>query len=435
MNNETTQTSIAVEFTTDRLHIFQERWAKASKKFAKVGQELRIVSQKEVVRTEDRKVGDRTFKVDVSYTILEIARPDITVRPGVEFWGTINIEQGVKTVYRTEACPDDLVLANLELKCDHCNSNRRRKAYFIFGENGQTLRLGSTCCQPYFGLDLARILKVYDGIMEMVGDPIPEGYGRGDNGIDLGDLILVTEFCTAQSGWVPASQRMSRETSGDAIRHLLGILENGAYNEREKHTRERFVEFCKGQSEEKIQEVRNLLISQFSKPENDFGWNIYNALFADNELEELRMVNRVGEKGDIRLVNRIATKTLGIVGYAIHSAIFGDPRKKWENKEEKTDEKKSEKVGNKGDRITVEVTVTDVRALENQWGDSLMIGFEDNSGNSFRWFYSGRDQGTMKRDMEAAQDAGKVVRIKGTVKKHDEYRGKAQTHLTRCAVL
>ena len=166
---ENTQNStIDICFASDLAGLFWERFAKAQKKYAKVGQELQVVSQKTEIK---RVIGSLGLLEDIRYTKVSIARPMINVRPGVEFWGVVSLAGGTKTVYRTEACPEDLVLSELELTCDHCKTNRRRKKYFIFQEDGKLMRLGSTCVQPYYGLDLERILRVSARKWRNLGNP------------------------------------------------------------------------------------------------------------------------------------------------------------------------------------------------------------------------------------------------------------------------
>jgi hypothetical protein len=85
----------------------------------------------------------------------------------------------------------------------------------------------------------------------------------------------------------------------------------------------------------------------------------------------------------------------------------------------------SEYVGNIGDKFEGEVEVTNVFVSNaGYYGPSMIIGMKDEAGNKLVWFSSSMP------DVER----GDKMHIKGTIKKHEEYRGVRQTALTRCKV-
>lgn len=420
-SEDTQGNTVEVRFETDLLPLFEQRFTKAAKKYAKVGQELRIISQRTEMTNHSTGILGFDFDEEVSVTYITINRPEIHVRPGVEFWGTISLADGTKTVYRTAACPEDLVLSELELTCDHCNTNRRRKKYFIFQEDGRLMRLGSTCVQPYYGLDLERILRTFDGIMADLEAPVESCGGRVDIGWSLTELMIATEFITNYSGgrWIPQSQALNREPSSSAIRSLLIDCTKFPHKPEVK----KFEAYCKGLDRGKGKDLSAILIEKYSKPQDDFGWNIYNNLYVEDE------------DGTRRLRNRIPSKASGLICFAIFQAIHGDYRKKEKSQEVESGEKgqkpQSIHVGLKGDRLTMRVKVMTVREIANDWGDALMLGFEDESGNQFRWFASSESS----RTWEPLAESGEFIVIKGTVKKHTEYKGLAQTVLNRVVIL
>jgi hypothetical protein len=58
------------------------------------------------------------------------------------------------------------------------------------------------------------------------------------------------------------------------------------------------------------------------------------------------------------------------------------------------------------------------------WGTTWLYKFTDEAGNVFTWFAS-----------SPVNDEDKVLTIKDTVKKHEEYKGIKQTVMTRCRVV
>ena len=86
----------------------------------------------------------------------------------------------------------------------------------------------------------------------------------------------------------------------------------------------------------------------------------------------------------------------------------------------------NEHVGQVGDKINVEGELTGVRPLDSAWGTSWLYTIKATDGHIFKWFASANVLG---------EEAGPTVSIKGTIKKHDDYRGSLSTVLTRCRVL
>ena len=92
----------------------------------------------------------------------------------------------------------------------------------------------------------------------------------------------------------------------------------------------------------------------------------------------------------------------------------------------KATQKKNEYVGAVGDKIEATVMVVKIRHFDSQYGTVHMHQFLDDQGRTLIW-YANTDRAGM-----AAQ---KRYKIKGTVKKQDEYNNWKQTHLTRVKVL
>ncbi len=82
----------------------------------------------------------------------------------------------------------------------------------------------------------------------------------------------------------------------------------------------------------------------------------------------------------------------------------------------------SEYVGEVKDRIEFEAEVIGVYGTEGYYGHTDIVKFKDARGNYFTWFAS--DYTNLA--------CGDRMSIKGTVKKHDQFRGIKQTVLTRC---
>ena len=83
-------------------------------------------------------------------------------------------------------------------------------------------------------------------------------------------------------------------------------------------------------------------------------------------------------------------------------------------------------IGEEKQRLDLVVSVDgEPQALETEWGASFLYRFEDEKGNSLVWFTGS------KQDMEP----GKTYKIRATVKRHNKFRGRNQTQLTRVQVI
>jgi hypothetical protein len=111
------------------------------------------------------------------------------------------------------------------------------------------------------------------------------------------------------------------------------------------------------------------------------------------------------------------------------ASIIASYQKTLENniKKEKQAQQKqlSNFVGNIGDKLTKELTYVNSYSYETQYGTTWIHKFIDNDNNTYVW----------KTNNYLNVDQGNNVKIKGTIKEHNEYREEKQTILTRCKVL
>ena len=90
--------------------------------------------------------------------------------------------------------------------------------------------------------------------------------------------------------------------------------------------------------------------------------------------------------------------------------------------ERQAQDKASAFVGEIKQRITFEAVIVGVYGSEGYFGHTDIVKFRDLQDNLFTWFATGYT------DLERNDR----VKITGTIKKHDIYRGVKQTILTRC---
>ncbi len=81
-------------------------------------------------------------------------------------------------------------------------------------------------------------------------------------------------------------------------------------------------------------------------------------------------------------------------------------------------------VGTVGGKLEVTATVERVFDLDGNYGVSHLHSLKDSAGNVYVWVTAA-----------VRHDVGKTINLRGTVKAHGEYKGTAQTTLTRCTEL
>ena len=136
------------------------------------------------------------------------------------------------------------------------------------------------------------------------------------------------------------------------------------------------------------------------------------------DLESLKELNDY--QFELRCLLADDTVTEGTAGYA--ASIIGYAKRARKDAKFKDLAKNSNHIGNIKDRLTVKATVEQIRWFTGSYGETQILKFRDTDGNALTWF-SSREQNVK---------VGDTVNLTGTVKKHDEYRGEAQTVLTRC---
>ncbi len=118
-----------------------------------------------------------------------------------------------------------------------------------------------------------------------------------------------------------------------------------------------------------------------------------------------------------------ATKHEGVIVSAV-SAFERAAGREAIRKAEKTAAAVSEYQGTVGERATFILTVLRKASWSTDFGTTILHIMTDATGNVFSWKSSGSAD---------ALDIGTTYAIKGTVKKHEEYKGTKQTQLTRCS--
>lgn len=87
-------------------------------------------------------------------------------------------------------------------------------------------------------------------------------------------------------------------------------------------------------------------------------------------------------------------------------------------------------VGTVGERLILTFKIIRVIPHNSDFGTTYIHGFRDEAGNDFVWFGSNQLESLDGK----LSEVGDTVTVKGTIKGHNEYKGRKQTALSRVAL-
>ena len=296
-----------------------------------------------------------------------------------------------------------------EMDCDHCNLNRKRNEVFVVvHDDGLHAQVGRNCLADFLGgtspETLANIAEWLAEVRAM-GDDYDDERGYGTRGIDIGEpteafVSAVAAFARFE-GYVSKKQAFEKHANSTASRAWWWLRPGNSKGEREERD---WLEFKGFAIEERDIALASKAIDWAKNLEPDYSNNFLTNLKVSASLEWADH------------------KTVGIL-----SAIVGAYLREVEKliREAKTREQAKDLVhlGKVGERVLFrQLTVTNVRSFDGDYGVRTLVSFSDADGNVLTWWTG------YKPDWIEVE---RVVDVKATIKKHDDYRGTPQTVLTR----
>lgn len=284
--------------------------------------------------------------------------------------------------------------------CDHCKTARERNKTFVLRhEDGRTVQVGSTCLQSFLpDIDLQIIAEGLDEVLVWCsgeGSEVDEdeeelrgGRSRRSYSFLSAQFLAKVNVVIERDGW------MSRSKAGEWDAATVDIVLLSYFSHKPKHqitvTDEQIAA-----AQVMIEEGRAVLNEKVAAGQvlSDYEYNLFHALEGDSIV--------IREAGTFASV----AQYVGRVRVARAQA------------------KDSKHVGKVGERITVKVNVLREFCKDGEYGVTHIYTMQDEDGNIFTWFSS-----------NGILEERQTVTLKGTVKAHDIFNGKAQTVLTRCKV-
>ena len=271
--------------------------------------------------------------------------------------------------------------------CQHCNTTRKRNSVFaIKNESGDILCVGSTCIKDFIdGHDAGDVAQAFDFFAEFVTvirDTMEMNASRGVHGFNLPMFYDLAKQNIAKNGYFASDSSNPTKNSTRWIYQDTKEWEISASAAadielaKQMNADETFVESLSNFD----RNVVKLLCTTFIL-ESEIGI----AAYAPKAMEKLKL------KYEAYLHPELST------------------------------EKVSNYVGEKKQRITVRVKVTNIFTGTGDFGIYKIVACEDEAGNKFKLSSFGNEEDPI----------GKWFDVTATVKNHKEYKGVKQTELLR----
>lgn len=288
--------------------------------------------------------------------------------------------------------------------CDHCKHKRRRNdTILVRHDDGRTLQVGSTCLGDFLGTDTAGNLAAraeFLASIEEMSEEWGSDCGAAPSHLLLSHFLAFVAYSVRTEGWLSKTAAKERgsdtSTCGRACAHhwdvtaRKGEMKNIFPTDEDEALGEAAAAWAEAISDDEV-----------NRASGDY-------------LHNVRAVARNASVGNRQL--GIAASI--IVAYQNHLGRELKRRARAERPQ------LDAHVGTVGKREVFAVELDFVTSYETDYGCTTVLKFRTPEGATLVWKASNTDL--------TRSDVGKRYLLKGTVKKHDDYKGEKQTLVTRC---
>ncbi|MEN6367726.1 MAG: hypothetical protein ABFC88_13020 [Thermoguttaceae bacterium] len=294
--------------------------------------------------------------------------------------------------------------------CDHCKSDRRRKEVFILGhEDGRFAQVGRQCIVDFLGRISAGCLAARAtwelSLLKTCENARDEDYcgGFGEFHRDITEFLAVVAIVVRRLGWVSRQMAMDASRDGQSTSQIARYLITGKRDEpMAKFVRDNQL-YVEDRDQKLAQEVLEWARNQPKDGVADYIYNLGVSCRQDS----------------------VTYKTIGIVASAI-AAYQRHLDKEAELNIRRSKKLESKHVGAIKERKDFEnVEITRMRYCDSPFGVKTLVTFQDPDGNVLIWWAS--------KELDDVEEGDRAT-IRGTISKHGEYNGVAQTELKRVTI-
>lgn len=293
-------------------------------------------------------------------------------------------------------------------QCDHCGAARRRNATFLIRndeDGGKLYQVGRNCLADFLPRwdrdprNLARWAEVWGAFWVDVGgaeDPEWGGSFRAEWMLPLEDFLAATSLLMRDGGWLSRGAARDRgEVVATADRVMTYLRDPSEWAGTERERLGQPTDADKARAASVVEWAEESLLSD-DESLSDYEHN-------------LSVVVRLGF---------VRMRHVGLAASMIRA---------WQRATGASEDGKrpaSAHVAEEGSRVRlhgVEVTFT-MEMEDRGYGASLLVKMLHDGRNVLTWFASASTAWPQKGD---------IINLKGTVKRHGEYKGTAESQLTR----
>ena len=284
-----------------------------------------------------------------------------------------------------------------EPNCDHCGTNRRRIYTFILrSDSGEYKQVGKTCLQDFLRCsDAGEATRIFGllGVLEVWSNLDEDGEDGGGRvrGYDALMMIAATVCEIRSNGWVSRSKALADEQpTADAVLDTLASKKLVFTDSDVEHARKT------------LDWVTDL------EPKSDYEHNL-KAILADGPDGFVRTKHAGFACSAVSAYNNAVARAEREAELAngVPSVHFGEIKKRYKG---------------------LTAKVTRISYTSGMYGTTTIVGLVLPGGEQLVWFASSGISGCTDEDALK----GQTIKLDGTVKAHNEFRGVAQTQLTRC---
>lgn len=299
-------------------------------------------------------------------------------------------------------------------QCDHCKTERRRNQTFVCRHiDGRHQMVGRNCLADFLGhtdphhlAKMAEMLGELAGICEAAGDEEwNEGGSRGGNAWSLDCFMCMTAASIVLDGWLSRGKAFEYGGIATANKTMEALNPLPKQDSVYLFWLDTMRELAAHERQQGIAAAAITWAAELTDEEIGDSDYLYN----------LCLVCRAGY---------VTGKTAGLAASLI--VAHGRAQDKAVKQRELAKRAETSKhQGSVGDKIWRQLTVERINYCEGYYGTTAIHSMVDGEGNSYTWFASNELYGF---------DKGDTRWVLATVKGHDEFRGIAQTTLSRCSL-
>ena len=401
--------------TTSMTH-FNERCAKINKKLVKYGYDVveqtnhteEYVTYMQVDENgHERNRRVLVHKLDLIIPIDRVGVDGTTFIARLDF-GSDEAGNRIFKADETSTAYDEILFNMIKERksnCDHCNTNRRRNALYIFMKDEKLVTIGATCAKEWYGIGIENFLKAMSCFTNFCDE---ERGSRDHRAAEMmwANHFILTALASVQSrGFV--GSKFDNSTANEAS-ELTSYYLAPLMNKKVPALHEYF------------SENRETINQQFSDLQDYFlnGYAVTD-LFSSNLRSSI-----VDSTCSPALAAIAAQKYLTLIGVGFEAE--GKDKEKTEAQELPICSFMY--LGEVGEKITLEGEIAFTTAFDTDFGVSYLIKVQGAKGVAV-WFTSSFD--FVNCNYNDLHKFSKV-RITGKIKKLDTYKDVRQSVMTRC---